>query len=43
MHRVQSLFLALGEEAKGKTLGLGGDGRYYNGEPASPPEVCTLC
>lgn len=29
---VQSLFNSLGEEAKGKTIGLGGDGRYYNKE-----------
>lgn len=27
---VQSLFSALGDEAKGKTIGLGGDGRYFN-------------
>lgn len=26
---VQSLFNALGDEIKGKTLGLGGDGRYF--------------
>jgi len=31
---VQSLFNALGEEARGKTLGLGGDGRYYGKEAA---------
>ncbi|KAL6776289.1 PGM1 [Auxenochlorella protothecoides x Auxenochlorella symbiontica] len=29
---IQSLFLALGEEAKGKTIALGGDGRYFNKE-----------
>lgn len=27
---IQSLFNALGEEAQGKTIGLGGDGRYFN-------------
>ena len=27
---IQSLFNALGDEAKGKTIGLGGDGRYFN-------------
>ena len=31
---VQSLFNALGAEVKGKTLGLGGDGRYYGKEAA---------
>jgi len=31
---VQSLFTALGDELKGKTLGLGGDGRYFNKEAA---------
>jgi phosphoglucomutase len=31
---VQSLFNALGEEAKGKELGLGGDGRYFGKEAA---------
>lgn len=30
--RIQSLFNALGEEAQGKTIGLGGDGRYFNKE-----------
>jgi phosphoglucomutase len=30
--RIQSLFSALGEEAVGKTIGLGGDGRYFNKE-----------
>lgn len=29
---IQSLFNALGEEAIGKTIGLGGDGRYFNKE-----------
>lgn len=28
--RVQSLFNSLGDEVKGKTIGLGGDGRYFN-------------
>ncbi len=32
--RIQSLFLSLGDEVKGKTIGLGGDGRYYNKEAA---------
>jgi phosphoglucomutase len=31
---LQSLFNALGEEAKGKELGLGGDGRYFGKEAA---------
>ncbi len=31
---VQSLFNALGAEAKGKVLGLGGDGRYFGKEAA---------
>jgi len=31
---VQSLFNSLGEEAKGKTIGLGGDGRYFNKDAA---------
>jgi phosphoglucomutase len=31
---VQSLFNALGDEAKGKELGLGGDGRYFGKEAA---------
>mmetsp|Transcript_5427 Transcript_5427/g.9376 ORF Transcript_5427/g.9376 Transcript_5427/m.9376 type:complete len:561 (-) Transcript_5427:755-2437(-) len=31
---VQSLFNALGAEAQGKVLGLGGDGRYYSKEAA---------
>lgn len=29
---IQSLFNALGEEANGQTIGLGGDGRYFNKE-----------
>lgn len=29
---VQSLFNALGDEAKGKTIGIGGDGRFFNKE-----------
>lgn len=31
---IQSLFQALGDEAKGKVIGLGGDGRYFNKEAA---------
>lgn len=31
---VQSLFNALGDEVKGKTLALGGDGRYFGKEAA---------
>ncbi len=31
---VQSLFSALGEEAKGTTMVLGGDGRFFNKEAA---------
>lgn len=31
---VQSLFNALGDEVKGQTLGLGGDGRYFGKEGA---------
>lgn len=34
MCRIQSLFNSLGDEVKGKTIGLGGDGRYYNKEAA---------
>ena len=30
--RVQSLFDSLGDEVKGSTIGLGGDGRYFNKE-----------
>lgn len=33
-YRIQSLFNSLGDEVKGKTIGLGGDGRYYNKEAA---------
>lgn len=29
---IQSLFNALGDEVKGQTIGLGGDGRYFNKE-----------
>lgn len=29
---MQSLFDSLGDEVKGKALGLGGDGRYFNKE-----------
>lgn len=29
---IQSLFSALGDEAKGQVMGLGGDGRYFNKE-----------
>ena len=28
------MFNSLGDEVKGKTIGLGGDGRYYNKEAA---------
>lgn len=28
------MFNALGEEAQGQTIGLGGDGRYFNKEAA---------
>eukprot|EP01025_Chloroclados_australasicus_P023638 TRINITY_DN23922_c0_g1_i3.p1 TRINITY_DN23922_c0_g1~~TRINITY_DN23922_c0_g1_i3.p1 ORF type:complete len:565 (-),score=101.93 TRINITY_DN23922_c0_g1_i3:350-2044(-) len=31
---IQSLFNALGDEMKGKVIGLGGDGRYFNKEAA---------
>lgn len=31
---IQSLFNSLGEELKGKTIALGGDGRYFNKEAA---------
>jgi phosphoglucomutase len=30
--RIQSLFDSLGSEVRGKTIGLGGDGRYFNKE-----------
>ena len=33
-HRIQSLFNSLGDEVKGATIGLGGDGRYYNKQAA---------
>lgn len=29
---VQSLFMSLGDEAKGTTMGVGGDGRFFNKE-----------
>ena len=29
---IQSLFLSLGDDCKGTTMGLGGDGRYFNKE-----------
>ena len=29
---MQSLFDSLGDEVKGTTIGLGGDGRYFNKE-----------
>lgn len=32
--RVQALFNSLGDEVKGKTIGLGGDGRYFNKDAA---------
>lgn len=32
--RIQSLFNSLGDEVKGKTIGLGGDGRYFNKDAA---------
>lgn len=38
--RVQSLFSSLGEEIKGKTIALGGDGRYFNKEAAQI--ICKL-
>ena len=31
---IQSLFNALGEEVVGKTMGVGGDGRYFNKDAA---------
>ena len=31
---MQSLFNSLGDEVKGKTIGLGGDGRYFNKQAA---------
>lgn len=38
--RVQSLFNSLGDEVKGKTIALGGDGRYFNKEAAQI--ICKL-
>ena len=32
--RIQSLFSSLGDEVKGQTIALGGDGRYFN-KPAA--------
>ena len=32
--RIQSLFSSLGDEVKGKTIALGGDGRYFNKDAA---------
>ena len=34
MCRIQSLFSSLGDEVKGQTIALGGDGRYFNKEAA---------
>ena len=34
LRRIQSLFNSLGDEVKGKTIGLGGDGRYFNKQAA---------
>ena len=31
---MQALFNSLGSEVKGKTIGLGGDGRYFNKDAA---------
>lgn len=39
--RIQSLFNALGEEAQGKTIGLGGDGRYFNKEAVQVGSRCA--
>lgn len=49
---MQSLFDSLGEEKNGKTIGLGGDGRYFNKEAAQKiiklaaangiKKVCTI-
>ena len=33
-NRIQSLFNSLGDEVKGATIGLGGDGRYFNKQAA---------
>ena len=38
---VQSLFNALGEEAKGKELGLGGDGRWVEDAGVQPELQCS--
>ena len=32
--RIQSLFDSLGDEMKGKTIAVGGDGRYFNKQAA---------
>lgn len=32
--RVQSLFSSLGDDVKGQTIALGGDGRYFNKDAA---------
>ena len=32
--RIQSLFDSLGDEVKGKTIAVGGDGRYFNKQAA---------
>lgn len=43
---VQSLFNALGDEASGKTLALGGDGRYVScsiTNQLNPPTRSTCC
>ncbi len=39
-HRVQSLFDSLGDEIKGETIALGGDGRYFNKQAAQI--ICKL-
>lgn len=43
--RIQSLFNALGDEAQGKTIGLGGDGRYFNKEAVrgAAASLCRVC
>jgi hypothetical protein len=53
--RIQSLFNALGDEAVGKSIGLGGDGRYFNKQAVQVggrmgwqgvpggPGVCSRC
>ena len=50
---MQSLFDSLGDEVKGKAIGLGGDGRYFNKEAvqtilelaagAGVKKVCLSC